>query len=223
MQIEKVIIGNAELYCGDCMEILPTLPSKSFDLAIVDPPYGVLSSVANRMNRIMFENVEPPVEYYDHLLRISSNQVIWGFNYLVNCPVRGGGIVWNKLGSHPTHRKQAPTIGDAEYAYQSFSKNIKMFSYAWMGNVTGNNYEINSAESKERIHPTQKPVALYKWLLANYAQPGQTILDTHMGSGSSVIACLDRGHPVVACEIDKEYFDAACERIERAQQQLKLF
>ena len=211
-----------KIYNMDCMEGMKRFPDKYFELAIVDPPYGSLSSINNRLNRKMFNNIEPPAKYYDELLRVSKNQIIWGANYLINFPFHGGGIVWNKLGTYPLHRKQAPTMGDAEYAYQSFANNIKMFSYGWMGNVTSNNYTINAKESKNRIHPTQKPVALYKWLLKNYAKEGDKILDTHMGSGSSVIACIDYGFEYIAFEIDKDYFEAALKRIEAEKMKNRL-
>ena len=212
-----------ELLNIDCMEYMATLPDKAFDLAVVDPPYGALSLVNNRLNRKMFNNIEPQKEYYLNLLRVSNNQIVWGVNYLQNHHFVGGGIVWNKLGIDTSRRLQAPTMGDAEFAYQSFSRNIKLFSYGWMGNVTGNNYQINSNESKTRIHPTQKPVALYDWILRNYAKPGQRILDTHLGSGSSAIAAHYFGCDFVGCEIDTDYFNAAKERFDRETRQVAMW
>ena len=204
---------------GDCMEAMAKMKDKEYDLAIVDPPYGALSLVNNRLNRKMFNNIEPQKEYYLNLLRVSNNQIVWGVNYLQNHHFVGGGIVWNKLGIDTSRRLQAPTMGDAEFAYQSFSRNIKLFSYGWMGNVTGNNYQINSNESKTRIHPTQKPVALYQWLLKNYAKSGDRILDTHLGSGSSAIAADIMGFDFVGLEIDKDYYEAALDRFNRHKQQ----
>lgn len=208
-------MSNVQIIHGDCMEYMATLKDKEYDLAIVDVPYGELSSVNNRLNRKLFNNIEPQTEYYKELLRVSKNQIVWGVNYLQNYHFVGGGIVWNKLGIDTSRRLQAPTMGDAEFAYQSFSRNIKLFSYGWMGNVTGNTYTINSLESRTRIHPTQKPVALYQWLLKNYAKQGDRILDTHGGSMSSVIACINMGFSITALEIDKDYFEAGCDRIKR--------
>jgi site-specific DNA-methyltransferase (adenine-specific) len=206
------------LYNMDCMEAMKAMPDKAFELAIVDPPYGELSSVNNRLNRKMFNNIEPQKEYYLHLLRVSNNQIVWGVNYLQNYHFVGGGIVWNKLGIDTTRRAQAPTMSDAELAYQSFSKTIKIFSYTWIGNVQGNNYKIMGSNNN-RIHPTQKPVALYQWLLKNYAKQGDRILDTHGGSCSSAIACDIMGFDADIYEIDVDYFNAAVDRFNRHKQQ----
>ena len=119
-------------------------------------------------------------------------------------------------------RNQIPTLSDCEYAYCSLRTNIKMFSYTYIGNVIGNNYQIQRGQS-ERIHPTQKPVALYKWLLKNYAKPGDKILDTHVGSASSLIACYDMGFDAVGFEIDADYFRMATERLEEHKAQLNMF
>jgi site-specific DNA-methyltransferase (adenine-specific) len=215
--------ASINLYNGDCMEAMAKMKDKQFDLAIVDPPYGKLSSFNNRRGLNSFENIEPPKEYYNHLLRVSKNQIVWGINYLENCLFKGGGIVWNKLGTITNHRKQAPTIGDAELAYQSITNNVKIFSYGWMGNVTGNGYAINSKESRERFHPTQKPVALYKWLLKNYAKEGDTILDTHLGSGSIAIACHDMGFDLEAYELDSDYYRDCMKRFKNHTAQTQLF
>ena len=205
------------------MQLMARYPDGYFQLAIVDPPYGNESSYNNRRKLKAYENIEPNKEYYEQLFRVSKNQIVWGANYLRNYDLKGGGIVWNKLGNITNHRKQAPTIGDCEYAYQSFTNNIKMFSYAWMGNVIGNDYQINPPESKEKFHPSQKPVALYKWLLHNYAKPGDKILDTHLGSASIAIACHDYGYDLTGCELDPEYFAAAMKRVEAHTAQQKLF
>jgi len=200
----------------DCIEGMKQFPDKFFDLAICDPPYGNESSYNNRRKLKPYENIEPLPEYYYELFRISKHQIIWGANYLRNYDLKGGGIVWNKLGTYTEHRKQAPTIGDCEYAFTSKTNNIKMFSYAWMGNVLGNNYTINPPESKEKFHPSQKPIALYIWLLENYAKQGDKILDTHLGSQSSRIAAYKKGFDFWGFEIDKDYFEEGNERFEKS-------
>jgi site-specific DNA-methyltransferase (adenine-specific) len=211
--------SQSTVFNGDCMEFMAQFPDNYFELAIVDPPYGVLSSINNRLNRKQFKNLEPEKPYYLELIRVSKNRIVWGSNYLQNHNFSGGGVVWNKLGTDTSRRLQAPTIGDAEFAYQSLTKNIKLFSYGWMGNVTGNNYIINSKESKDRIHPTQKPVTLYEWLLKNYANDGDKILDTHMGSQSSRIAAYKYGFDFWGSELDADYFKSGCERFERESKQ----
>ena len=222
----------SEVFNEDCIQVMKRYPDKFFDLAVVDPPYGNESSYNNRRNLKPYENIEPKKEYYHELFRVSKNQIVWGANYLRNFDLKGGGIVWNKLGTKTDHRKQAPTIGDCEYAFQSFTNNIKMFSYGWMGNVMGNNYQINPPESKERFHPSQKPVALYEWIFHNYAINSMDwgkhnidfkVLDTHLGSGSSRIAAHKAGLSFVGCEIDKEYFDLQEVRFKEFVSQLRLF
>lgn len=215
--MEKVIIGNATLYLGDCMEGMKEMPDKAFDLAIVDPPYGIgkdgqkgcecKNPKHNRKEHKQkkWDRKIPDKTYFDELFRVTKNQIIWGANYFTAfLPGSMGWIFWDK--------GQDLNQSDGELAFSSFDRALRR-------------KVINRAEllKEGTIHPTQKPIRLYKWLLLNYTQHNtNTILDTHMGSGSSVIACLDRGHEVTAYEIDPEYFYAACERIERAQQQLKL-
>jgi len=210
------------LNLGDCMEAMAKMPDNAYDLAIVDPPYGELSSFNNRRGLRSYENIEPPLQYYLQLKRISKNQIIWGVNYLQNIHLTGGVIIWNKLGINTNHRKQAPTISDAEIAHHTFGKRCKIYSYAWMGNVTGNNYEINSQESKSRFHPSQKPVDLYKWLLHNYAKEGDKILDTHGGSMSIAIACHDMGFDLDLWELDKEYYENGVNRFKQHTAQTRL-
>jgi len=210
------------VYNQDCLEAMRQMPDKAFDLAICDPPYGGYALKENS-SCAMFANIEPPAEYWAELIRVSKNQIVWGVNYFTEVNLAGGSIIWNKLGNQTERRKQAPTISDAEIAYQSFNKLVKMFSYAWIGNVVSNEYVINSVEFVQRIHPTQKPVALYKWLLTNYAKPGDTILDTHMGSQSSRIAAWDLGFDFTGFELDEDYYKAGCERFEIHTAQAKLF
>lgn len=198
----------------DCMTYMATLPDKAFDLAIVDPPYGI--GVNHNMGRRAGEKASPfkpckwdssPPEkgYFDELWRISRNQIIWGANHFMDLICRGSScwIVWDKLFSEDV------SFASAELAFTSFESVTKKISL--------------SSRRSNGIHPTQKPVALYTWLLENYAKPGQRILDTHLGSGSSAIAAHYFGVEFVGCEIDKEYYDAAVNRVNEQTRQLKLF
>jgi len=197
------------------------MADNQFDLAIVDPPYGISqpafrkksknkAAKLKKYNTAVWHQPKPSNEYFDQLKRISKNQIIWGGNYFTLSPSRGW-IVWDK------HTKDTQW-GDAELAYSSFDRSVKMFDFAWNGMIQG-----NMKNKEKRIHPTQKPVALYKWLLTNYAKEGDKILDTHLGSGSIAIACLDYGFDLTGYEIDKDYYDTAMKRIENHKAQLKLF
>ena len=205
----------------DCMEYMATLPDKAFDLAIVDPPYGGNDAIGlkdcktngkqatSRTEYKLFKNVAPNQEYFDELKRVSKKQIIWGVNFYDVKGLTGGRIVWDKHGT---------AFGRAEEAYYSDSKSVEIFEYTWNGMLQG-----NMANKETRIHPTQKPVALYEWLLTNYAHDGDRILDTHLGSGSSRIAAYNLGFDFVGCEIDKEYFDKQEERFARHTAQTSLF
>jgi site-specific DNA-methyltransferase (adenine-specific) len=200
------------------MELMKRYPDNYFDLAIVDPPYQNIDAIGlidnkkknkqatKRTKYHLFENIAPDNKYYLELERVSKNQIVWGGNYLGLC---GGVIVWNKNGT---------AFGEGEIAICSTHKSVQIFEYTWNGMLQGDmkNKEI-------RIHPTQKPVALYKWLLDKYAKQGDKIIDTHLGSGSIAIACHDYGFDLTACELDKEYFDKAMQRINNHMAQTKLF
>lgn len=191
----------------DCMTLMRDTPDKHFALAIVDPPYGGndaigLSDCKNRdaqatarTKYAMFENVQPTQQYFDELKRVSVRQIIWGVNFYTVLGLSGGRICWDKKGT---------AFGRAELAYYSHSKSVEVFEFAWNGMIQG---DMKNKES--RIHCCQKPIALYRWLLANYAHKGDNILDTHMGSGSIAIACHYAGYHLTATEIDQDYFDAA--------------
>jgi len=197
------------------------MDDNQFDLAIVDPPYGGNDAIGLKDNKSkgkqatkrteykVFENVAPSKEYFDELFRVSKKQIIWGVNFYNNYDLSGGRIVWDKKGT---------AFGRAELAYYSHSKSVNVFEYTWNGMLQGDmkNKEI-------RIHPTQKPVRLYEWLLDNYANEGDKILDTHLGSGSIALACHNRGFDLAGFEIDKEYFDNAVERLRVHQSQLTMF
>ena len=202
----------------DNMDLMARYPDKYFDLAIVDPPYGNIDAIGltdnkkqgkqatKRKGYHLFENIAPENEYYLELERVSKNQIIWGGNFLGLC---GGVIVWNKNGT---------AFGEGEIAICSTHKSVQIFEYTWNGMLQG-----DMKNKEKRIHPTQKPVALYKWLLDKYAKPNDKILDTHLGSGSIAIACHDYGFDLTACELDKEYFDKAMTRINNHTAQQKLF
>jgi site-specific DNA-methyltransferase (adenine-specific) len=207
----------SEVTNEDCMEGMARYPNKYFDLAIVDPPYGNIDAIGlidnkkkgkqatKRTNYKLFENIAPDDEYYCELARVSKNQIIWGGNFLGLC---GGVIVWQKNGT---------AFGEAEVAICSTHKSVKVFEYTWNGML-----QHDMKNKEHRIHPTQKPVALYKWLLSNYAKQGDKILDTHLGSGSSRIAAYEMGFDFTAFELDVEYFEAQEKRYKAHIAQLKL-
>jgi len=191
----------------DCMEFMKTVPDKYFDLAIVDPPYGIGASRPTgtyareaigytAKNDKKWDVERPPIKYFDELRRVSENQIIWGGNYFTYAlePSQGW-ICWYK-----TDELKGRDFSEMELAYSSFQKASRHFEYRPF--IRGG----------ERIHPTQKPVKLYEWLLSNYAKEGDKILDTHLGSGSSAIACHNMGFEFVGCELDDDYFKAAQER-----------
>ncbi len=206
-----VTIGTAEMRNVDCMEYMAGLPDKAFELACVDPPYGLgdkliiggkeLQGRAMTALHSGWDEAIPSAEYFSELRRVSENQIIWGGNYFDLPPTRGV-ICWDKV-------QPWPNFSAWEMAWTSFDCVARMFKF---DNRTG-----------DKIHPTQKPVKLYEWLLTNYAKPGDKILDTHLGSMSSVIACLNLGFEVVGCELDSDYFKAGCERVAQSQKQVRMF
>ena len=203
-----------ELLNIDCMEYMATVPDKYFDLAIVDPPYGVGQHFNFRYGDgdDVYENIAPSKEYFEQLERVSKNQIIWGGNYFTDkLSVSRCWISWYK--GQPIN-----AFSDFELAWTSFdatSRSVKIESY-------GFNHADKRQTGMSTIHPTQKPIALYKWLLKNYASPNFKIIDTHLGSGSSAIAAYDFGCDFVGCEIDKDYYEAALKRFETYKLQAKL-
>jgi site-specific DNA-methyltransferase (adenine-specific) len=193
------------------MELMARYPDNYFDLAIVDPPYGLGDSVVNSGGRFAryenkngnWDNETPTIEYFKELFRISKNQIIWGGNYFELPPTKCF-LIWDKK------QPQDVSFASCEFAWTSFNSVAKTFYFRPQG-------------QENRFHPTQKPVALYKWLLDKYAKQGDKILDTHLGSGSIAIACHDYGFDLTACELDKEYFDKAMQRINNHTAQTKLF
>ena len=209
------------LYNQDCLEAMKDMKDNQFDLAIVDPPYGINITKNKRLNNNSKKDWDkeiPTPEYFKELFRVSKNQIIWGGNYFIEylkntrCYLN-----WDKL-------NHSDTYADCEMAWTSFDKNAKIFKYMWDGNRYGFIGAIQGVGKKSiRTHPTQKPVALYEWLLMNYAKEGDTILDTHLGSGSIAIACHNLGFNLAGYEIDKNYFEAANKRINEHKKQLTIF
>ena len=209
---------NSRVYLMDCMELMKGYPDKYFDLAVVDPPYGLgmatvsIPSEKNTNSQQKFykdlkskkwDDNTPNKEYFNELKRVSKNQILWGGNYMAEhlgntkCI-----IIWDKM-------TYIPTMSQFEFAFCSFNKHPKMV-------------KINSTDI-DRIHPTQKPVALYDWIFMNYAKPDQKILDTHLGSQSSRIAAHKHGLDFTGCELDKEYFEQGCKRFDQYLSQPTLF
>jgi len=234
------------LYNEDSLQALRTMKDDEFDLAIVDPPYGIGASKPSKKPDISvdrrngyvshiktnhlaakhkdWDNSIPPDEYFTELKRVSKNQIIWGCNYFPD--MQGGRIVWDKLNGLSDQY-------DCEIAYQSFNKRTDLVYYFWCGAFQGvkasrqvheaNYQQGNKKLNEQRIHPTQKPVILYEWLLQRYAKQGDKILDTHLGSGSIALACHNLGYDLVGFELDPEYYIAAKNRLIQHQRQLKLF
>ena len=209
----------------DNMELMAKYPDKFFNLAIVDVPYTDEYKKMQNLNTDMkgkqakvgqyhynsLSNAKPTKEYWDELKRVSKHQIVWGANYLIeylnSTPCV---IVWDKNNSG--------NFADCEIAFATFTTGAKIFKYTWNGMI-----QQNMKDKEERIHPTQKPVALYKWLLDKYAKQGDKILDTHLGSGSIAIACHDYKFDLTACELDEDYFNSAMQRIKDHVSQLKMF
>ena len=196
----------------DCMEYMATLPDKAFELSCVDPPYGIERFKANdggNSKKIKsfgdkdknWNNVKPTKKYWEELFRVSKNQVVWGGNYFPLPPSRCV-VVWDKV-------QPWENFSQIEIAWTSFDDPAQLYRF---DNRTGG-----------KIHPAQKPVALYKWLLSRYAKPGDKILDTHGGSGSICIACHDLGYDLTWMELDADYYKSACERYQNHAKQIDLF
>jgi site-specific DNA-methyltransferase (adenine-specific) len=211
----------------DNMELMARYKDNYFDLAIVDPPYGIGMDNSKkrtkpdrpnsytsaykdeRYHQTKWDNEIPKKEYFKELFRVSKNQIIWGANYMSEYMPNGKGwIYWNKNNGDDNN------FSDGEFAYSSKGVQSRHFKVSAFDNLRG---------GKDRIHPTQKPVRLYEWLLMNYAKKGDKILDTHLGSGSIAIACHNLGFDLTACELDKDYYNSAMKRIEQHQQQIRMF
>ena len=207
----------------DNIELMSRYEDNYFDLAIVDPPYGIsyargkngwgVNENRPKLDDVKWDKETPSQEYFTELQRVSKNQIICGGNYFTNkIPVSKCWIVWNKINN--TENKSV--FADAELLWTSFKKVVKMYTLRTMG-------FISDTKDNKRIHPTQKPTELYEWLLMNYAKEGDKILDTHLGSGSIAIACHNLGFDLTACELDKDYYKAATKRLKEHTQQLRMF
>lgn len=211
------------LYNMDCVEGMSDFPDQYFELAIVDPPYfsgperrgyygRTISPIGVRRcySKSDHWNI-PDKTYFDELRRVSQHQIIWGVNYF-NYPFGPGRIVWDKCNGRSS-------FSDCEIAFCSFHESVRLFRYMWNGMMQGKSMrdghimQGNKKLNERRIHPTQKPVILYKWLLTEYAKPGDKILDTHVGSASSLIACEEMGYDYIGFEIDPEYYRLASSRL----------
>jgi site-specific DNA-methyltransferase (adenine-specific) len=197
------------------MELMARYPDKYFDLAIVDPPYGLerlqkgslrLGGVKGNYKEKLEWDKKPTEEYFNELFRVSKNQIVWGANNFI-MPTSEYFLIWNK-------KQTVDNFATAEYAWVSMGLKTpaKIFDYG-----------IHKHNHTDKIHPTQKPIDLYKFILDKYSKQGDKILDTHLGSGSIAIACHDYGFDLTACELDKEYFDKAMQRINNHTAQTKLF
>ena len=225
------------------MKLMARYEDNYFDLAIVDPPYGInVAKMAYtqednrpvkqkngsilRVTKLKYKHGDwdkkpPTIEYFNELKRVSKEQIIWGVNYM---PFEfiGGRIIWDKC------TPEGVSFSDCEIAYCSLHDRVRLFTYMWAGMFQGKSLtepktqQGNKSLNEKRIHPTHKPVRLYKWILSQYAKEGFKILDTHLGGGSIAIACDDLGFDLTACEIDAEYYNSAMKRLEIAQSQTKL-
>lgn len=226
-------IGKITLIHADCMDILKNMTDKSFDLAIVDPPYfsgperrqfygsRVSTTGVKRVNYHKSENWQvPTVEYFDELQRVARFYIVWGCNYY-NYIFNSGRIVWDKCNA-------SSSFSDCEIAATNLFESVRLFPYMWNGMLQGKSVtegrimQGNKKLNEKRIHPTQKPVALYSWLLTQYAKFGWRILDTHLGSGSIAIACDNLGYELTGIELDQHYYEAAKSRLIEHRRQLKL-
>ena len=207
---------QSDVYLMDCMELMKHYPDKYFDLAVVDPPYGI--NINNNMGRrkgdkhsghkkVTWDNVIPNNDYFNELFRVSKNQIIWGGNYFP-LPLTGSWIFWDKL------MPQEMSFSMGELAWMTYGNTLRKVTIRQHGYLT---------DDGKKIHPTQKPVKLYDWIFKNYATEGMKILDTHLGSGSSRIAANKANLNFVGCEIDKEYFDKANKRYNDFISQTRLF
>jgi site-specific DNA-methyltransferase (adenine-specific) len=224
-------IVNSEVYLEDCVMALKRYADNHFDLAIVDPPYGInfdgnttvkgkggkANTFSNKQHHDKkgWDTNRPTDEYFAELQRVSKNQIIWGGNYFADLlPAKKGWIFWDKKITNANNTN----FSDGELAWTSFDCILRRFTYDWIGFGY-----LNNPQKEKKIHPTQKPIQLYSWILNTYAKPNDLILDTHLGSGSSRIAAYKGGFNFVGFEIDSDYFNAQEKRFNEFKSQLRLF
>lgn len=210
--------------CADCMDYLPQFPDRYFELAIIDPPYGIgedgsknhtrgkLAKAKDYKGYVGNDMSSPDKTYFDELIRISKNQIIWGANHFISkIPYDSScWIVWDKDNTRD--------FADCELAWTSFNTAVRIFRFRWNGML-----QEDMKHKEIRLHPNQKPVALYDWILSKYAKQGDKILDTHVGSASSLIACYKNGFDYVGFERDPYYYELANKRLEEYKSQITLF
>jgi site-specific DNA-methyltransferase (adenine-specific) len=226
--------------CGDCMDYLPQFPDKYFDIAVVDPPYGIGEHGGKRRSKYVlqkngskifvsdgqyenrdWDNEPPDSRYFDELIRVSKHQIIWGVNYF-DYPLAGGRIIWDKC-------NDGSDQSGAEIAYCSMNNRVDIFRYMWRGMMQGKSIDEGTVQqgnkklNEKRIHPTQKPVNLYRWIAQKYIEKDWKVLDTHVGSASSLIAYEEYGIDYVGFEKDRYYYDLANKRMQENRAQLTVF
>lgn len=216
---------------GDSLQALKSYGDNYFDVAIVDPPYGInfdgnttvkgKGGKANTFSNTQhhdkkgWDTERPTAEYFAELRRVSKNQIVWGGNYFADLlPAKKGWIFWDKKITNANNTN----FSDGELAWTSFDCILRRFTYDWIGFGY-----LNNPQQEKKIHPTQKPVQLYKWLLDNYTSEGDLILDTHLGSGSIAIACHQMKRKLIGYEIDAEYYEKACKRFDNETRQMALW
>jgi len=215
--------GRVRLINGDCVSFMRGLPDKCYELAVVDVPYGIGAYKSGTMGGGVlarqstykptnWDNDAPAQDYWDQLFRVSINQIVWGANHFISLIPFDSScwIVWDKENGENN-------FADCELAWSSFDTAVRLFRYKWQGMLQG-----DMKNKEQRIHPTQKPCALYRWLLHNYANEGDRILDTHGGSMSSVCACHEKGFAITCLELDPDYYDAGLARVQAAMRQQTL-
>jgi site-specific DNA-methyltransferase (adenine-specific) len=213
-----------DLRLMDCMDLMRDTPDGFYDLAVVDPPYGIKCDnfgvggskphlrTANKSKK-NWDAERPSIEYFKELRRVAKEQIIWGGNHFADMLGPSAGIIfWDKI------MIDGLTLGDGELAWNSIGGRLSKFSHQWCGYL-----RESEREAGKRIHPTQKPVALYRWIFANYAKPGMRVLDTHLGSCSSAIAAHYSGMHLTGCELDPDYYAAGIARVKREIAQTELF
>lgn len=217
-------VGDIRLFNGDCMDWMKNVPDDYYDLAIIDPPYGIKEDGLKNHSRGKlaqtrkytpkeWDSNSPDVDFFNELMRISKNQIIWGANHFIsNIPYDSScWIVWDKDNGNTD-------FADCELAWTSFKTSVRRFKFKWQGML-----QEDMKNKQQRIHPTEKPIKLYEWLLYKYAKQGDKIFDSHFGSLSIGIACYNLGIELDACELDKEYYQKALERLKKHQIQANLF
>lgn len=224
-----------KIHNADCLEFMKQLPDKSIDLVLTDPPYGIrmarntnICSKTNSKGQTkkgfyssklhetkQWDNKRPEKIYFDEILRISKNAIIFGGNYFADLlPPSRGWIFWDKK----EHQTQGQNFADGELVYTTFDKNVKKYLYGWIGL----DY-VNNSQNDKKTHPTQKPLQLFQMILQDYSNENDLVLDCFSGSGTTAIACSELKRNFICIEKDKQYYEASCQRLENYNKQLKLF